>query len=541
MQSLYRPAVVQAWKQSRSRHSLPAWVDIVGRNLEQFQNEEDIYAPIPLTIKIAGSVAESKGSVIMYAATTDKEWYPKLVADIEQMTGKRGLAIQNYIGEDIASFEPADLFSAGQLNVVSAKSGKLIRLEEPVPPPLGSSPDKPEILSKWWQGCRHELTKAVASKLQPLSKPQIAGAVKAGGDVQTMISNYLRSHTPNGQSWKSFVHTYGTDNVAKTVDPQENLDFLSQGLLYQIRKSLKCNENIVDDFHNNSDIGNEAQLWESAGKKRVLTTVGDAYTMYHNIVEDAMNLRDVELNVISTVLNGWMRVDPMTHLAKKRAESRKSIERPKSDWHPLGTYYKQVHYQTHGQLPGHVMDRFTKAKSVTDAKEYKGDANVAMRIYHMLCGRCPTMSETAKIPPVPDLLPLAEAIPQKKKMPELVSLETELFDLDSVDAEMPELVPLRTEPVSLNKKLPNLVPLETELPDLVPLETELPEFFSLGAKLPELVPLHHNDDDFDLPEMIPISMELPPLVPINTGYGDVLGQPIWNSVDDAPSFEDFLK
>ncbi len=496
---LYRPAVIRAWKAANSRHSLSQWVEIVGRRLEQFQNEDDIYAPIPLNVKIAGDIHATDGNVVLFVAPTDKQWYPKLVDALERMTGRKDIEVRDYLGDCIRDMTPLQLSNAGELDVVKGRTHQLVRLGAVVAPPLDMSPDKDQRLAQWWTSIRDDIAKNVAAILKDETFKGVSGAVQKNGKVQKFLADYLRSHTPDAMSWDKFTRTYATDNVAKSIDPEENLEFVSQGLLHVIRTCLSQNETPVKDYYNTVGMQDGEGLWKTdkrAGKSRY----DDAFTMYRDFIEDALYLPIVGKHMVDTMLHGWTRVSPLTKLAQDR--KRKVQQRPKmtSPFHPLATYYNQVHYPKHQQLPGHVMERFTTNSSVASAKEFKGDAVESMRIYHMLCGRCPTMPRVSNLP---DLVPMAS------RMPELEPISSQV-------REMPELVPISSQ--------------VREMPELVPISSQVRE-------MPELVPI--SSQVREMPELVPISSQMPTLVPIDSVYGN-LGEPIWQDVSDMPSLDDFM-
>lgn len=495
---LYRPAVVRAWKASNSRHSLSQWVEIVGRRLEQFQNEDDIYAPIPLNVKIAGDIHATDGNVVLFVAPTDKQWYPKLVDALERMTGRKDIDVRDYLGDCIRDMTPLQLSNAGELDVVKGRSpngdlskgGQLVRLGAVVAPPLDMSPDKDQRLAEWWTSIRDDIAKNVAAILKDETFKGVSGAVQKNGKVQKFLADYLRSHTPDPtEAWSDFTRTYATDNVAKSIDPEENLEFVSQGLLHVIRTCLSQNKVLVKDFYNTVGMQDGEGLW-STDERENKSRYDDAFTMYRDFIEDALYLPIVGKHMVDTMLHGWTRVSPLTKLAQDR--KRKVQQRPKmtSLFHPLATYYNQVHYPKHQQLPGHVMERFTTNSSVASAKEFKGDAVESMRIYHMLCGRCPTM-------------PVKSNLSMASRMPEL-------------------------EPIS--SQVPELVPISSQVPELVPISSQVRE-------MPELVLI--SSQVREMPELVPISSQMPTLVPIDSVYGN-LGEPIWQDVSDMPSLDDFM-
>lgn len=511
MSDLYRQSVINAWERAGSRLTLDEWVQTIAKRMPQFSNPEDIYAPVNLTVKIAGDIDDANGNVRIAVAPTDKEWYPKLIQGLEEMTGERHLTVQDYLGNPIEKMNARQLSFAGELDVVDKSTGKPVRLPEIVPPPLSMATDKNIRLKKWWNGLQDSLAKDVASRLQGKNMAEIAQATLEGGLIQKSVSNFLRDNTPGGLEWDTFIKTYGADNVAKNMDPEETMNFISKGILYNIREGLMANENMVRNYHATSGVGSEASLWKST-KNREATRYQKDFDMYRDIAEDALALPMVGTHMVNTILHGFLRVD--TSLMRKRKKKQR-VERPRQrymspdaeEFHPMATYLNKTYYPRHGTLPGHVMEGYTKNKSVAAAKSYVGNAAAALNVYHMLSGKSPKPSIK----------------PQSKSKDFVGSSIPELVPIGShVMPEMPKLAPLMPkESVSVDAPLPNPVEFRTALPKLIPIDKA---YGNLG-------------------ESIATRTAPPKLIPINEAYGN-LGEPIWeeglDAKDGMPNIMDFL-
>lgn len=499
MSDLYRQSVINAWQRAGSRLTLDEWVQTIAKRMPQFCNAEDIYAPVNLTVKIAGGIDDANGNVRIAVAPTDKEWYPKLIQGLEEMTGERHLTVQDYLGNPIEKMSARQLSFAGELDVVDKSTGKPVRLAEIVPPPLSMATDKNVRLKKWWKSLQDPLAKEVASSLQGKNMAEIAQVTLEGGLIQESVANFLRDNTPGGLEWDEFIQTYGADNVAKDMDPDETMNFISKGILYNVREGLMANENMVRNYHATSGVGSEASLWKST-KNKEATRYQKDFDMYRDIAEDALSLPMVGTHMVNTILHGFLRVD--TNLMRKKKQR---IERPRQrnmspnaeEFHPMATYLNKMYYPKHGSLPGHVMEGYTKNKSVASSKTYVGNAATALNVYHMLSGKSPKPDKTQFIASdIPELVPIGNHV-----MPE-----------------MPELVPIGDDMIP---EMPRLAPLMPR--GYVSVDDPLPDSQFLPQRKTRTAP--------------------PKLIPINEAYGN-LGEPIWEDTMDAkdgmPNIMDFL-
>jgi hypothetical protein len=516
---MYRKEFINAWQSSRSRMPIDVWAKAVGSKLPAFSHPEDIYAPVMLDIKVAGGINDSNGSVKLSVAPTDSEWYPKLIEGLEEMTGKRNLAAVNYLGEPIKDMDAKQLTNAGEIDIIDTKSQRVVRLDKVVPPPMHMSTEKAPIVKQWWETNRAKLVKTVAKSLEKLTMDEIAANTMKDGPLQKTIEQQLCS----GVDWSDFIATYGMDNVAKNANPKDTATFISKGLLHSIRTALKANKPIIRKYHANAAIGDSSRLWNDDAP--VATTNNtNAFSMYRDIVEDALHNPRIGAHMVDTILHGYERIGVIANRLPRRVHCTKS--KISSEVHPVASYYSKIHYPTHGKLPGHVMDQYNQNK--VQSTKYPGDAKVAFNIYNMLTGKTVLPDSTPKMPP---LVPIGT----------ISSIAT--------NNRMPPLVPIGT--IGSNSKMPPLVPIGStvptgRMPPLVPIDYKFPELEDfLEPRMPPLVPIGTIGtigSNGSMPPLVPIGStvptgRMPPLVPIEA-YPE-LGEPIW-SMDNMPKLEDFL-
>jgi hypothetical protein len=500
-QQMYRKEYLNAWQSSRSRMPIDVWTKAVGSKLPAFSHPEDIYAPVVLDVKIAGGINDSNGSVQLSVAPTDAEWYPKLIEGLEEMTGKHNLAAVNYLGEPIKNMNAIQLSKAGEIDIIDTKSQRVVRLDKVVPPPMHMSTKKAPIVKEWWETNRAKLVKMVAKSLEGLTMDEIAANTMKDGPIQKAIEKQLCSG-----DWNQFLTTYGMDNVAKNADPKDTSTFISKGLLHSIRVALKANQKIIKNYHANAKIGNGSGLWNNDIITNT-TTATNAFSMYRDIVEDALYNPRIGSHMIDTILHGYERIGVIANRLPRRVHCTKS--KISSEVHPLTSYYNKIHYPTHGKLPGHIMEQYNQNK--VQSTKYPGDAKVAFNIYNMLTGKTVLPDSIPKMPP---LVPIG-SITTNGKMPPLVPIGTIGSTIPT--GKMPPLVPI-------DYKLPELEDfLEPRMPPLVPIGSTIPT-----GKMPPLVPIGST---------VPTG-KMPPLIPIDEAYPE-LGEPIW-SMDNMPQLEDFL-
>jgi len=268
---MYKPRLLQSYKSSKSTLPIATWVNIVGKKLPQFQNDEDIYNPVPLNIKIAGGINTSNGSVCVSVSPTNNQWYEHLVEAVGKMVGKNDISIVTYTGKPIQDLPIQQVAHVGECSVIDSK-GKVVRLSKVVPPPLELATNKIAQLKGWWDDNREHLSTKIATELKGLTMAEIANATTVEGPVFNAIDEHLNSNTLHDLEWNEFTRTFGKPIDSKVV---------SESILESVRQSLIANEKQIRDFH--ATEGSEASLWKktTAGKNKYK----DDFTMFRDVVE----------------------------------------------------------------------------------------------------------------------------------------------------------------------------------------------------------------------------------------------------------------
>jgi len=477
---MYKPAFIHAYKSSKSSLSLPVWAKAVGRRLPQFRNEEDIYSPVPLHIKIAGSLNDSNGAVRLSVQPTNENWYHDLTQALSEMTNERNVEVVNYLGESIRDMSPEQLMAVGECDCVKQTNGLFhpVRLASVVPPPLHMSTNKQAELKEWWNGIRSPLSEKIAEHLKGMTMAEIAKATLVDGPIQNEIETYLVGHTLHNLEWDAFLSTYGSGNTTS--------DAMSKKLLDAVRQSLVANENQVREHH--ASIGSEAALWKSnqgSGQSRYK----DDFTLYRDIIEDAMYHPLVGQQMIQAIVHGSIG----RCMKQKKKKTKKVIA---SGIHPITAYYQQYHFNEYGKLPGHRIAELNRNIATTGA--YPGDAKRAFDMFNLFSGR--GIDNTQAVVHS-NLIPISEAISHAQRY----------------SSEMPKLIPID----HLCDEMPKLIPIEQSLEPI--------NCGSCGT--------HKKKKDKKSGK--PINMEMPRLIPIEVPSDEQLGEPIW--VDDCPNLMDFLR
>ena len=572
---MYTPKLIHAYKQSRSSLPIGTWVRVVGRRLPQFRNEKDMYRPIPLQVKLAGSLNDSDGSVLLSVNATDEDWYPNLQDALEEMTGKSDLTVVNYLGEPIKDMTVTQLMHTGECDLVDRR-GETVRLPSIVAPPLRLSTNKQAALKNWWTTIRSPLARTVAETLKDMSMSEIAKATASDGIVRSNIQEFLKHSALNDMSWGEFVDTYGSGNT-----PVESI---GAKLLESVKAALVANKNLIRTHH--ASVGAE-MLWEEDAPS-TRSRFKDAYTMYRDIAEDAMYHPLVGQNVIREIVYGT---------AERKPSAKPVARRITSTFHPMSAYYQQHHYNVHGQLPGHRIEALNVGRNLNEA--YIGDATKAVDMFNLFSGRAVRTKDVSfKLMPIKTAIDriacgscskgkrkgkgkkgdrrLNDLVPIESNLPELVpiaGLGSRMPDLIPIKSNLPELVPIagchhdkrkkkgKKKEESLGSRMPDLVPIESNLPELVPIagchhdkqkKKGKKKEESLGSRMPDLIPIESN-----LPELVPIAgchhdkrktkkeeslgSRMPDLVPIQFRAENRrdLDEHLW--VDSLPGIADFLK
>lgn len=474
---MYKPAFVHAYKSSKSSLPINVWATAIGRRLPQFRNETDIYSPVPLHVKIAGDLNDSTGIVRLSVMPTDTHWYKKLTDALSEMTGRHNVDVVSYLGKPIRDMNPEQLMAVGECDVIDKHSGAPVRLASIVPPPLHLSTNKQADLKEWWNNQRSALAKTIATQLKDMTMAEIAQATLANGPIQQTIETYLKRHTPHNLEWNKFLEAYGNSGA---TDAQA----MSNKLLDAVRQSLVANETQIRTHH--ASVGSEASLWKD--KKAVTSRYKDDFTLYRDIIEDAMYHPLVGQEMVHAVLYGTQTIEACHKKKKKKKPAKKDQMNME---HPINAYYKEYHYKVHGKLPGHRIAELNVGEQAIGA--YGGSAQRAVDMFNLFSGRA---VKQAPAPAAASVVSMGEAIEYATKysMPRLVPIETE------------ELIPIECDACA-PRELPKLIPIDQSMPPLIPIKG-----------------LSHFDHQ-------PAPVHVPSL--------EELCEPIW--VDDCPNLADFLK
>ena len=476
---MYKPAFIHAYKSSKSSLPINVWANAVGRRLPQFRNEEDVYCPIPIHVKIAGSLNDSNGAVRLSVMPTNKEWYSDLTEALCEMTGERAVNVVNYLGTPIQGMTPEQLMAVGECDCVKS-NGTPIRLGSVVPPPLHLSTNKQGELKEWWNQMRSPLAEKIAVQLKGMTMAEIAQATLVEGPIQQIIESHLTQNTLHDLEWNKFLKTFGNGNT----DSEQ----MSKKLLDAVRQSLVANETQIRTHH--ASIGSEAALWKS-NKLNGASSYKDDFTLYRDIIEDAMYHPLVGQQMVHSILYGTKEIG---RRAKGGQKKKKKKENGKA--HPINSYYQTFHFQEHGKLPGHRIAELNRTEGNVGS-EYPGDSKRAIDMFNLFSGRAVDASPST----ITNLVPIARVA---------AFLESELIPIECGACDKK-----KKKKKNVSSRMPELIPIESKLPELIPIDRELPA----------LVPIrgirHIERHD---PVEIPSSAQL--------------NEPIW--VDDCPNLTDFL-
>merc|ERR1712093_188177 len=405
--AMYKPAFIHAYKSSKSSLPINVWARAVGRRLPQFRNETDIYSPVPLHVKIAGNLNDSNGTVRLSVMPTDSKWYEKLTDALAEMTGKRNVEVVSYLGKNIQDMSPEQLMAVGECDLVDKTSGTLVRLASIVPPPLHMSTNKQADLKQWWNNQRSPLAKTIATQLKGMSMAEIAQATLASGPIQQTIEAYLKRNTPHNLEWDKFLSAYGNSG---TTDAQS----ISAKLLDAVRQSLVANEKQIRTHE--ATIGTEASLWKD--KKATTSRYKDDFTLYRDIIEDAMYHPLVGQEMVHAVLYGTQTIACHNKKKKKKKKAKKMVM--DNTEHPINAYYKDYHYKVHGKLPGHRIAQLNVGEQAFGA--YGGSPQRAVDMFNLFSGRA-----IRPMRPSPSVVSMGQAVEYATKysMPRLVPIEAE--------------------------------------------------------------------------------------------------------------------
>jgi hypothetical protein len=391
---MYKPAFVYAHQASKSTLPIDTWCEVVGKKLPQFQSEEDIYSPVPIYVKIAGGINQPNGTIKLSVSPTNKDWYKNLVGALSEITKVKNLSVVNMEGKCISSYNTRALMCVGECDLLNER-GKPVRLEHVVAPPLKLSTNKISELKEWWDVNGEKLAKSVAQHMKGLSMAEIAAATTINGPVHQIIEQHIKHNTLHNMDWETFADTYGNSRTS--------LAHISQKLLGAVRTALQANEHQVRNYHATEGIGSEASLWKrdtgSAAKQpgALKSRYKDDFTLYRDIVEDAMYNPLVKQEMVQSILYGTKPAATIdcgscggASKGKKKKEKKpftNANERIESEIHPLQLYYQKHHYLIHGKLPGHVIHQYNKNLGNSVDKTFPGDASKTIDLFNLYTAR----------------------------------------------------------------------------------------------------------------------------------------------------------
>jgi len=499
---MYKPLLIYKYEHSGTQLPIDLWVRVVGKKLPEFQDDNDIYCPIPIQIKMAGNLNDPTGSVRLSISPTSPKWYEELVNVVSDMVKEKNVQIVNYLGQSIKDLKPQQLVNVGECDIINPK-GKLVRIEKVVSPPLSMSSNKIGELRNWWK--TNKLSDKIALQLKGLNMHEIAVATKFGGGVQKTIKNYLESNTLHNLEWDQFLSTYGNGRTS--------LDHLSNKLLDAVRQSLIANEEIIKTHNAIQSVDGNA-LWKKTPSNSVASHYKDDYTLYRDIVEDAVFHPRVSQQLIQGILYG-------TTTNQEQKKPVKAVE--KNTFHPIRSYYHDIHYKIYGKLPGHFIETLNKK---VEGNNYPGNAETAMDMFHLFSGRSlvgnffnkkkkkkKSPSRSRSRSPIRRLRDWAKSKSRSRSTSKSPIRRLRDWARSKSRSRSRSKSPDYNDDTDYTNSaippMPKLVPIDQELPKLVPIDQELVSCHHGKYKKKVVVP---RDED--------------------------LNEPIW--VDDLPNIADFL-
>lgn len=363
--AMYKPAFVEAYKKSHSKLPIHVWRQVAGRHLPQFKTDEDVYRPVPIYVKLSGGINDPNGTVCLSVCPTNKDWYGDLTSALTEMTGKKNIDVVNMEGRCISDFKTKNLFFAGECDVIDKGTKQLIRLESVVEPPLRMANNKTETLKQWWHDQSEDISREIAQVLRGKNMTEIASATTKKGEVYDVIRSKLQENAPD-----DFLKVYGSGLIRTSVED------LSDKLLHAVRRSLVANEKQIRHFGAKTE---GESLWKEKETQAIQSAYNDDFTMYRDIIDDAIYHPAVSRDVLNSVLYGTKKLEGPVQTVK---------EQQFSDYHPLESFYKTYYYNTYGKLPGHVVSAYNKTIGTNmQQKMFPGDAEQAFEVFHMMSGR----------------------------------------------------------------------------------------------------------------------------------------------------------
>ena len=514
---MYTPTLLHTYKASKSHLPIGAWISAVAKNLPQFQDNASIYNAVPVNIKIAGSPAVSNGNVSVSVAAFEPNWYQSLVDSLAKMTKQPAekIAVVSYLGEPIKDLSSGQLACIGECDIIDVTTKKPIRLAQIVAPPLKLATNKTAQLTEWWNGSRDEISRQIAASFKGLSMAELAKQTVDGGATNQLIRNYLVGHTLHNLSWDEFAKTYGKTSPISA-------DQVAGNILAHVREALVQNQTQVRNFH---AISGEATLWKRGTGAPAQTK--DEFTMYRDIVEDAIFHPMIGQGVIQSVMYGVVKrgqskpkaersynetpPPPLSYVRRRELEEEKDDEFVELG-NPVTSYYRDYHQPVHGKVPYHHIEALNKGYGRAETK-YPGDPKKVLELFNLYSGRSVIGCDACG----------AKKKKKKHQQQEEEPIERKLVPISSAAAVAPQrrLIPID----SVGMPLPPLIRLDKAAAAAAP------------SALPRLIPIGSIVDDAPLPRLIPIgsNIPLPRLIPIDAK----MGAPTFAD-DYEPTLEDFM-
>jgi len=253
----------------------------------------------------------------------------------------------------------------------------------------------------------------------------------------------------------------------------------------------------------------------------------DEFTMYRDIVEDAIFHPMIGQGVIQSVMYGVVKrgqskpkaersynetpPPPLSYVRRRELEEEKDDEFVELG-NPVTSYYRDYHQPVHGKVPYHHIEALNKGYGRAETK-YPGDPKKVLELFNLYSGRSVIGCDACG----------AKKKKKKHQQQEEEPIERKLVPISSAAAVAPQrrLIPID----SVGMPLPPLIRLDKAAAAAAP------------SALPRLIPIGSIVDDAPLPRLIPIgsNIPLPRLIPIDAK----MGAPTFAD-DYEPTLEDFM-
>lgn len=436
---IYSPTAVAMWRSTGRRQypSMHCWVEAVGKHA--FETDRDLYASVPLNIKIAGCTSSPGGNVRLHVSPVDKEWYQEACGTVRDMIGASASArveLKNALREDINELDAMKLAHVGEVQVyVNGKryltpSGQIPKL------PRHASPHKPQHLADWYDGHRDALCQVVADHAANKSQQEVVASLADGGSMERAICAHLEQQAagPAGESWPTLVQTYGMDRLARESDAHRSAQHVSKEVMQALCDMLEGSKHQVNAFYNRRQAakapsrGARATIFENDAipLSSGLDTDGWAneHDMYHELAMDAFDqpaLRDRIVELIHR--QPYARAqDRLSSVRQEKAQRQAS---PLGN--PMHEYEAEVHHPYFGT---HPLDEAAQSKQA-----YYGDYHDTLHQLHLFEGLHPHPLAFAVETPITETQKCvgARMVPLKSKSTSTPLLECGMHKEDVYD------------------------------------------------------------------------------------------------------------